>query len=313
MFLYKIIKYPILCSFIAVISVIFVLIFSIHPAEAQLQYTPEVGIPGEFEETMDVPGDTSAIGNYIKAIYSYSIGIVGILAAVVLMIGGVTWLTAGGNANKVESAKQWIGGALTGMVLALSSYMILLQINPELVNFHVREIHKTAQSDLELFRASDPSCSWVISSTCNEHLGEYEAEDPARCGTKIEENLQTCCCDGTGESECIQDGSGCSIHSVDPEGMQCSNCCSGEYHAHTGMLHVCGEEPEEGEEIGGEDEEVTGCCLYQYVQETDRYYSCSEDITEGDCHDQSGSVQFQENGSCVDESWWLQQSYYSCE
>jgi len=41
-------------------------------------------------------------------------GIVGILAAVVLMVEGVIWLTAGGNVNKVETAKQTMG-ALTGL------------------------------------------------------------------------------------------------------------------------------------------------------------------------------------------------------
>src|SRR6056297_2344033 len=110
------------------------------PSQAgNLQYNTEVGIPGA-RDTVTFTGDTSAIGNYIKAIYSYGIGIVGILAAVVLMVGGVIWLTAGGNVNKVETAKQTIGGALTGLVLALTSYMLLYQINPDLVQFRVREI-----------------------------------------------------------------------------------------------------------------------------------------------------------------------------
>jgi hypothetical protein len=75
----------------------------------------------------------TTIGLYIKAIYKYAIGIVGILAAVVLMFGGLLWLTAGGNANQVSEAKAWIGASLTGLLIALCSFMIMATINPALV------------------------------------------------------------------------------------------------------------------------------------------------------------------------------------
>ena len=42
------------------------------------------------------------ISLYINAIYNYSMAIVGILAAVALMIGGVIWLTSLGNATRPE-------------------------------------------------------------------------------------------------------------------------------------------------------------------------------------------------------------------
>ena len=75
------------------------------------------------------------IGEYIAGIYKYAIGIVGILAAVVLMVGGVLWIIAGGNATTIGEAKAWIGASLTGLVIALTSYLILYQVNPALVGF----------------------------------------------------------------------------------------------------------------------------------------------------------------------------------
>ena len=75
------------------------------------------------------------IGEYIAGIYKYAIGIVGILAAVVLMIGGVIWIMAGGSATMIGEAKAWIGASLTGLVIALCSYVILYQVNPALVGF----------------------------------------------------------------------------------------------------------------------------------------------------------------------------------
>jgi len=139
---FKIIK----ISLIIIISFSFVFgITSTDAAEgnSNLEYEMEVGIPGSDYskgDTFKPSGNTSDIGNYIKAIYNYGIGIAGILAVVVIMIGGVVWLTAGGNTNKVESAKQWIGGALSGLVLVLTSYMLLYQINPNLVEFRNQEI-----------------------------------------------------------------------------------------------------------------------------------------------------------------------------
>ena len=75
------------------------------------------------------------IGEYASAIYQYTLGIVGILATVVLVWAGVVWLTAAGNAEKIKLAKEYISGALIGLVLAFGSYLILYTINPELVRF----------------------------------------------------------------------------------------------------------------------------------------------------------------------------------
>jgi hypothetical protein len=76
---------------------------------------------------------TNWIGEYISSIYNYGIAIAGIIAAVVMMFGGVIWLTAGGNASKVGEAKNWIGASITGLLLALTSYIIMQQINPDLI------------------------------------------------------------------------------------------------------------------------------------------------------------------------------------
>lgn len=85
---------------------------------------------------------TGNIANLVKAIYKYAIGIVGILAAVVLMVGGVLWIVAGGNATAIGEAKSWIGASLTGLVLALTSYLILATVNPALVDLKTTEINK---------------------------------------------------------------------------------------------------------------------------------------------------------------------------
>ena len=75
------------------------------------------------------------IGQYIVGVYKYAMGIVGIVATVVMMYGGFMWIMAAGNASRISEAKTWIGGAMTGLVLALGSYTLLYVINPDLVSF----------------------------------------------------------------------------------------------------------------------------------------------------------------------------------
>ena len=100
---------------------------------AEVNFKPQITLPGsDFEKGVTT---TPSIAKYVQGIYNYAIGIVGILAAVVLMWGGVVWLTSGGSAERVNSAKSWIGAALSGLVLVLTSYLILNTINPDLVNF----------------------------------------------------------------------------------------------------------------------------------------------------------------------------------
>lgn len=106
----------------------------------------QVKIPGLDEIAKKYPAscETSAGGQtnceipwiaiYIKAIYNYMLIIGGIVAVIALMIGGIIWLVSAGNASRISEAKSWITGSITGVTILLTSYILLYQINPELVN-----------------------------------------------------------------------------------------------------------------------------------------------------------------------------------
>jgi len=133
-----------------IIKLFFLIIFLLQIASLIfLLITPKIsfaGITGSwaaeseykqaiFTPNVKLPGSPTTIGQYVEAIYKYAIGIVGILATVVMMMGGVIWITAGGNTERISNAKSWISASLTGLVLALASYTILYTINPNLVKF----------------------------------------------------------------------------------------------------------------------------------------------------------------------------------
>jgi hypothetical protein len=75
------------------------------------------------------------IGEYISIIYNYGLNIAGILAAIMLMAGGLLWLVSGGDASRITQAKELIIGSITGLIILVGSYILLIQINPDLVNF----------------------------------------------------------------------------------------------------------------------------------------------------------------------------------
>ncbi len=106
----------------------------------------QITIPGLDKFTQPTDCETDAAGNkisckftwiqeYMAAIYKYGFNIIGIIATIILMVGGVIWLTSAGNASQVDRAKKMIGGAVTGIVILFASVLILSTINPNLVNF----------------------------------------------------------------------------------------------------------------------------------------------------------------------------------
>ena len=61
------------------------------------------------------------IGKIIKAI----LGIVGSLALVMFIYGGFNWMTAAGNAEKVEKGKQILLWATIGLIVIFTSYALV--------------------------------------------------------------------------------------------------------------------------------------------------------------------------------------------
>jgi len=88
------------------------------------------------------------IGQYISAIYKYGIGLAAVLAAIMIMVGGFLWLTSAGSPDRVSKAREFITSALTGLVLALFSFLILYTVNPELVKLDMIEVLTPAKVPL---------------------------------------------------------------------------------------------------------------------------------------------------------------------
>lgn len=92
---------------------------------------------------------TPWIAGYIQGVYKYGLGIAGILAAIVLMAGGVLWLISAGDASKITQSKNLIIGSITGLMILFGSYILLKQINPNLTQLRAIKVGTIERIEIE--------------------------------------------------------------------------------------------------------------------------------------------------------------------
>lgn len=72
-----------------------------------------------------VPTDLTGAGGVIDNVTSTILAVLGFLAVVMLIIGGVKYATSAGDAKAVTDAKNTILYALIGLIIAILSYAIV--------------------------------------------------------------------------------------------------------------------------------------------------------------------------------------------
>jgi len=60
----------------------------------------------------------------IASIINVAMGLLGIIAVVIILIGGFQWMTAGGNEENVDKAKKRIIQGVIGLAIILASWAI---------------------------------------------------------------------------------------------------------------------------------------------------------------------------------------------
>lgn len=70
------------------------------------------------------------VGGIIRAF----MGLLGIVAVVIILLGGFKWMTAAGNEDKVAEAKKLIISGIIGLVIIMSAYAIAQFVVNSIVN-----------------------------------------------------------------------------------------------------------------------------------------------------------------------------------
>jgi len=74
------------------------------------------------------PLGVTEIPDLVGKIIQGTLGVVGSLALLMFIYGGITWMTSGGNDEKIKKGKQILVWATLGIVTIFTSYSILIKI-----------------------------------------------------------------------------------------------------------------------------------------------------------------------------------------
>lgn len=77
---------------------------------------------------------TTDIRLYIAEFYKFAIPASMLVATVLIMVGGVIWITSAGDQGRIAKAREFIINSIIGIIILMGSYLLLAAINPNLVN-----------------------------------------------------------------------------------------------------------------------------------------------------------------------------------
>lgn len=109
--------------------------FRLFPFTLALALLLAFAVDAQAQSNALFPGDnpTADYRLYIKSFYNFAVAAGILIATVLIMIGGMIWVTSAGNPGRIDKAKSYILDSIIGVILLISAYTILQVINPTLV------------------------------------------------------------------------------------------------------------------------------------------------------------------------------------
>ncbi len=113
----------------------------------------EVPLESDKKSVDDIAKD--GLLPYVAIVIKFVTVSIIIIGVIMIVVGGFTYMTAGGDSGKLGQAKTFIGAALLGIILALASYLILNTISPQFTSDL-----KEPKELLKVKRSGGASGSW---------------------------------------------------------------------------------------------------------------------------------------------------------
>lgn len=113
------------------------------------------------------------ISQMVKYFYEWGISLGGLAVFISLIMSGFKYLTSAGNESKMREAKEKINSAFLGLLLLLSSFLILNSINPELTTLRMPDDIGSTSGNLASIDLSDEPPK--ISDPCEKVIAYSQA------------------------------------------------------------------------------------------------------------------------------------------
>lgn len=115
-------------------SFVFLILASTLPVQAQNGLDEVIKEVPAYESQSNKEYNSQFLSMKIGDIIGLVLSFVGVLFLILIIYGGISWMTASGNDQKVEKAKTIIINATIGLLVVLSAYAITSFIGNQFVN-----------------------------------------------------------------------------------------------------------------------------------------------------------------------------------
>lgn len=77
---------------------------------------------------------TAGLESTVIKVVQWILGLLALIAVIFILYGGFIWMTAGGNEERVDSAKKTITAAVIGLVVVLLAWAIVIFVSQSTLN-----------------------------------------------------------------------------------------------------------------------------------------------------------------------------------
>jgi hypothetical protein len=91
---------------------------------ADVSFT-QITTPGGYQPTGGIEGATSAVEKLISNVLVVLTVVAGISFTLYFLLGGLNWITAGGDKGKIDKAKGMMTNGAIGMIVITVSYSVV--------------------------------------------------------------------------------------------------------------------------------------------------------------------------------------------
>lgn len=77
-----------------------------------------------LDQLQDINLGTNSLQETIAIFINVILGFLGIVAFIIILLGGFKWMTSGGDEDKIGEAKKLMGAGVVGMAIVLAAWAI---------------------------------------------------------------------------------------------------------------------------------------------------------------------------------------------
>ena len=106
-----------------IISALFVFLLAVSITPVFAQDGPNLGF--NYAANLELQTQNGDVRDAAISIIRYLMTFLGIIATVIILLGGFRWLTAAGNEDRIAEAKKTIIAGIIGLIIILAAFAIV--------------------------------------------------------------------------------------------------------------------------------------------------------------------------------------------